>query len=159
MVIARKQCCVTTKISGLRRLPPGILLRVRTHQQSRFESNPVQSDSPRHGNDPMAYFQRPPRQCVHTSRVESHGSCRVKSLDAACSIFVSQALVIGRGGCCLAEKMDIEKLILLVKDHEAIFNASRCDHRNRDYISSIWQKIAQEMGVGKTSASMFYFLL
>ena len=55
--------------------------------------------------------------------------------------------------------MDVEKLILLVKDHEAIFDASRCEHRNRDYVASIWQKIAQEMGVGKTRASMFYFLL
>ena len=55
--------------------------------------------------------------------------------------------------------MDEEKLILLVKDHEEIFDASRCEHRNRDYVASVWQKIAQEMGVGKTSASMFYFLL
>jgi ribulose kinase len=99
---------------------------------------------------------------VHThqqSRVESHESCRVKSLDATCSIFVSQTLAIGRGDCCLAENMDIEKLILLVKDHEAIFDASRCDHRNRDYISSVWQKIAQQMGEGNTSALMFYFLI
>ena len=27
--------------------------------------------------------------------------------------------------------MDVEKLILLVKDHEAIYDASRCEHRNR----------------------------
>jgi ribulose kinase len=67
--------------------------------------------------------------------------------------------VIGRGDCCLAENMDIEKLIVLVKDHEAIFDASRCDHRDRVYISSVWQKIAQEMGESKTSASMFYFLI
>jgi hypothetical protein len=93
------------------------------------------------------------------SRVESHESCRVKSLDAACSIFVSQALVIGRGGCYLEEEMDVEKLILLVKDHEPIFDASRCEHRNQDYTASVWQKIEQEMGVGKTSASRFYFLL
>jgi len=43
---------------------------VRTHRQSRGES----------------------------SRVESHESCRVKSLDAACSIFVSQKPVIRRDG-------------------------------------------------------------
>jgi hypothetical protein len=47
------------------------------------------------------------------------------------------------------EEMNVEKLILLVKDHEAIFDASRCEHRNRDYIASIWQKIAQELGEGK----------
>jgi hypothetical protein len=55
--------------------------------------------------------------------------------------------------------MDVEKLILLVKDHEAICDASRGEHRNRDKVASVWQKIAQEMRVGKTSASMFYFLL
>jgi len=32
------------------------------------------------------------------SRVQSHESCRVKSLDAACFIFVSQTPVIGRDG-------------------------------------------------------------
>ena len=27
--------------------------------------------------------------------------------------------------------MDVEELILLVKDHEAIYDASRCEYRNR----------------------------
>jgi hypothetical protein len=45
--------------------------------------------------------------------------------------------------------MNVEKLILLVKDHEAIYDPSRFEHRNRDYIASVWQKIAQEMGEGK----------
>ena len=52
-------------------------------------------------------------------------SCQVKSLGAACSIFVSQTLVIGHVGCYLEEEMDVEKLIILVKDHEAIYDASR----------------------------------
>jgi len=26
--------------------------------------------------------------------------------------------------------MDVEKLLLLVKDYEAIYDASRCEHRN-----------------------------
>jgi len=30
--------------------------------------------------------------------------------------------------------MDAEKLILLVKDHEAIYDASRCEHRTASYI-------------------------
>jgi hypothetical protein len=64
-----------------------------------------------------------------------------------------------RDGWYLLEEMDVEKLILLVKDHEAIFDASRCEHRNRDYIASVWLKIAEEMGVGKWSASVFYFLV
>ena len=76
---------------------------VRTHQQSRVGSNPVQSGSQRRSSDSVAYLQWPPRQCVHTnrvesSRVESHESCRVKRRDAACFIFVSQTLVIGRDG-------------------------------------------------------------
>ena len=52
-------------------------LRVCTHQQSRVESNPVQSDSQRRCSDSMAYFQWPPRQCVHSSRVESSPVTRV----------------------------------------------------------------------------------
>jgi hypothetical protein len=48
-------------------------------QQSRVESNPVQSDSQRRGSDSVPYLKWPPRQCVHTSRVESSRveSCRV----------------------------------------------------------------------------------
>jgi hypothetical protein len=45
-------------------------------------------------------------------------------------------------GCYLEEEMD-------VKDHEAIFDASCCEHRNRNYIVSVWLKIAKEMGIGK----------
>jgi len=48
-----------------------ISVRVRTHQQSRVESNPVQSDSRRRSRASVAYIQWPPRQCVHTSRVKS----------------------------------------------------------------------------------------
>jgi ribulose kinase len=93
------------------------------------------------------------------SRVESRESCQVKSLDAACSIFVRHTLVTERDGYYFEEEMDVEKLILLVKDHEAIFDASRCEHRNRDYIASIWLKIAQEMGVGKWSVSVFALIM
>ena len=78
-------------------------VRLRTHQQSRVESNPVQSDSQRCGRPSVPYLQRQPLMCVHTSRVKSRESCWVKSLDAACSIFVSQTLVIGRDGCYLGE--------------------------------------------------------
>ena len=132
---------------------------------NRVESSPIQSSQTHkdavvtpwltfNGRRGSAYTP------AESSRVQSHESCRVKSLDAACSIFVSQTLVIGRDGCYLEEEMGVEKLILLVKGHEEIFDTSRCEHRNRDYAASVWQKIAQEMmGVGKTSASMFYFLL
>jgi len=124
---------------------------------NRVELSPIQSSQThKDAAVTVAYFRWSPRQCVHTSRVESW---RVKSFDAACSVFVSQTLVIGRDSCYLEKEMDVENLILLVKDHEAIFDASRCELRNRDYIANVWQKIAQEMGVGKWSASMFYLLL
>ena len=58
---------------------------MRTHQESRVQSSPVQS-----------------------SPVQSHESCRVKSLDAACSVFVSETLVIGRDGCCTEQEMDVK---------------------------------------------------
>jgi len=60
--------------------------------------------------------------------MESHETCLVKSLDVACFIFISQTRVFGRDGCCLEEEMDVEKLILLVKDHETIYDALRCKH-------------------------------
>ena len=44
---------------------------MRTHLQSQVESNPVQSDSQRHGSDSVAYWHWPPRPCIHTSRVKS----------------------------------------------------------------------------------------
>jgi len=40
-------------------------------------------------------------------------------------------LVIGRDGCYLEGEIYVEKLIYLVKDHEAIYDVSRCEHRNR----------------------------
>jgi len=106
----------------------------------RVESSPIQS-SQTHKDaavDSTVFLQWPPWQCVNTnrvesSRIESHESCCVKSLDVAYFIFISQTRVIGRDGCCLEEEMDVEKLILLVKDHEAIYNASRCEHRNQAF--------------------------
>jgi len=130
---------------------------------NRVESSPVQS-SQTHKDAAVTLWLtfNGLRDSAYTpaesSRLESHESCRVKGFDAACSLFVSQTLGIRRDGCYLEEEMDVEKLIFLVNDHETIFDASRFEHRNRDYIASVWQKIAQEMGVGKWSASMFYFL-
>jgi hypothetical protein len=51
---------------------------------------------------------------------------------------------------------ECEKLILLVKDHQAIYDASDSDHRNRDYIVSLWAKIAQEMDVATWRALLFF---
>jgi hypothetical protein len=49
----------------------------------------------------------------------------------------------------MTEEMDVEKLILLVKDHESFYNALHCEHQNCNQLANIWMKIAQEMGVGK----------
>ena len=131
---------------------------------NRVESSPIQSSQTNkdaavtlwltfNGRRGSAYTP------AESSPVQSHESCRVERLDAACSVFLSQTLVIGRDDRYLGEEIDAGKLILLVKKHEEIFDASLCERRNRDYVASVWQKIAQKMGVGKTSASMFRFLL
>ena len=73
----------------------------------------------------VAYNGRREQRTHQQSRVESLESCRVKSLDAACFIFVSHTPVIGhdgRNGC--------RETYSLMKDHEAIYDASRCEHRN-----------------------------
>ena len=89
-----------------------LTLRVRTHQQSRVESNPVQSDSQRRGSDSVAYVEWPPRPCVHTSRVESSlaslAESRVLIPHASFSSFRLQWSGV-------TEEMDVEKLILLVR--------------------------------------------
>jgi hypothetical protein len=45
--------------------------------------------------------------------------------------------------CC---KTNAEKLIFLGINHQAIYDASSFDCVNKDYITSIWVKIAQESG-------------
>jgi hypothetical protein len=46
---------------------------------------------------------------AESSRVEYHESCRVKSFDAACFIFVSRVPVSGRDGCDFALGIEIRK--------------------------------------------------
>ena len=97
---------------------------------NRVDSSPVQS-SQTHKDAAvclwLTYNGRRGRAYTpaESSWVESHESCRVKSLDAACLIFVR---IQWSGG---AEEMDVEKFILLFKDHEAIYDTSRCEHQNR----------------------------
>jgi len=95
---------------------------------NRFESSPIQSGQT-HKDAAVTLWltYNGSRGSAYTPTESS----RVKSLDAACSIFASQTLMIGRDGCYLVEEMDVEKLVRLVKDHEAIYDASRCEHRNR----------------------------
>ena len=46
----------------------------------------------------QAIWHVTPSKYTRDCRVESHESCRIKSLDAACIISVSQTPVIGRDG-------------------------------------------------------------
>ena len=78
---------------------------------NRIESSPIQS-SQTHKDLAVtlwltmaaAAVRTQQQRRVESSRVESHKTCRVKSLDAACFIFVSQTLVIRRDGCYLEEE-------------------------------------------------------
>ena len=133
-------------------------------QTSRVECSPFQS-SQTHKDAAvtlwLTYNDR--RGNVYTrtesSPVQSHESCRVKSLYAACSISVSHTPAICLTAAILRNKLIWKNLIVFVKNQEEIFDASRCEHRTRDYIASVWLKIAQEMGVGKWSASVLCCLL
>jgi hypothetical protein len=72
---------------------------------SPVESSRVQSDSQRRGRL-FGFLITTACRNVYTparpSRGDSLESCRVKRHDAACSIFVSRTLLIGRGGCYYA---------------------------------------------------------
>ena len=100
-------------------------------ESSRVQSSPVRLTKTRQWLCGLLTMAAAAVSTHQQSRVESHESCRVMRLDATCSIFVSQTPVIGRDGCCLEKEIDVEELILLVKDHEAIYDASRREHRNR----------------------------
>jgi hypothetical protein len=92
------------------------ILRVRTHQQSRIEPNPVRLTKTRRW---LCGLLTTP-----AAAVRAHQQSRVESLVAACFIFFSQPPVIVRDGCYLKEEMYVKKLILLVKGYEAICGAS-----------------------------------
>ena len=79
---------------------------------NRVKSIPIQSSQTHKDAAVTLWLTFNGRCAVHThqqSRVESHEYCRVKSLDATCSVFVSQTLVIRRGDCCLAGKYGYRK--------------------------------------------------
>jgi len=68
-------------------------IRVCTQQQGPVHSSHIHEDAA------LWLTYNGCRSSAYTpaERVESHKSCRVKSLDAACFIFISQTPVIGRG--------------------------------------------------------------
>lgn len=43
--------------------------------------------------------------------------------------------------------MDVELLILKVKENSAIYDASDRNHSNRNLISSVWRKIGEELNI------------
>lgn len=99
----------------------GDLVRVYTHQQSQ-----VKSDSQRHCRQCLEYLLWL-HIGMHThwqSRVKSHESCQVKSRGAACLIFVSWTPVISMTAVILHWVMNVERIIFLIKGHQAINNAS-----------------------------------
>jgi hypothetical protein len=38
----------------------------------------------------------------------------------------------------LCWEINVENVIILVKDHQASYDAAQCDDRNRNYIASVW---------------------
>jgi len=97
---------------------------------NRVDSKAVQSYSQRRASDWLKMAAAAKRE-HQQSRVESHQFSSGKFLGPACSIFGSQSPVIWCDVCYLEGEMDVKKCTILVKDHEAIYCASRCGHRNR----------------------------
>ena len=56
---------------------------------------------------------------AESSRVESHGCCRVKSLHSACLIFDNRTPVIGLPAAILSQEINVEHPILLFTDQQA----------------------------------------
>jgi hypothetical protein len=76
------------------------------------------------------------RECVRPSTAKSSPTSLVKCDDALSFIFVSWTPVIERDGCYLALGNEC-RTVLSVHDHQA-YDASRCEHRNRNYPSGVW---------------------
>ena len=52
--------------------------------------------------------------------------------------------------------MDVEKLIILVRSRREIYDTKDPNHRNKDYIASVWRSIAEEL---QTTGTNFLFIL
>ena len=131
---------------------------------NRVESSPIQSspDSQRRNSDCMAYFQWLPRQCIHTSRVESSPVTRVLTSQQSwwCMFYFCQShssdrawqlLFWGRNGC--------GKAYSPCEGPRGNFRCFALWAQKPRLHSQCLAAFAQEMGIVKTSASMFYFLL
>jgi len=119
------QALGTSILSHKKRRELGDEYGVRTHQQSRVQSSPVRLTKTRQW---LCDLQWQPQQCLHNSGVESSRVTRVccrtfhfRQSDSSDRTW--RLLSWGSNGC--------GKACYLVKGHEAIYDASRCEHRNR----------------------------
>ncbi|GFV17684.1 uncharacterized protein TNCV_4407191 [Trichonephila clavipes] len=46
-----------------------------------------------------------------------------------------------------SDKMDVESLLMKVKENPAIYDVYQRNHSNRNYISSVWRKIGEELNI------------
>jgi hypothetical protein len=54
--------------------------------------------------------------------------------------------------------MDVEKLIIVVRSRRKIYDAKDPNHRNKDYIASVWRRIAEELQTtGLDESKIFSF--
>jgi hypothetical protein len=106
----------------------GSSFRVCTHQQSRVESNPVQSHSQRLGSDCGLLTMANAAVCTHQhSWVESSPTSLAESRVLMPHVLFSSVRLQWSG---VTQETDVEKPILLVKEYKAIYDASHCEHHN-----------------------------
>jgi hypothetical protein len=56
--------------------------------------------------------------------------------------------------------MDVEHLILLVSDRRKIYDPQEAKHRERNFISSLWKEITDELATdGKYNILLMYFFV
>ena len=111
-----------------------------TIQSSPFEYNPVQSiraqSSPVHSSTVQSSpFESSPvhSNTVQFIRVQSHESWRNKTVHIS---FLTGFCESGLAIAIVCWKMNLEKFICLFRDHQAMYDASHCDHQKTDYKAS-----------------------
>jgi len=94
---------------------------------------------------------------AESSWFESPSFCQVENLDATRFIFVSQTPVIGYDGCLIAVGNECKKSDSLSQEHGAIYNASHCEHRNRNHAASILWELTED-GLNISDSHLFMFV-
>lgn len=75
--------------------------------------------------------------------MRAHQHCRVESHESRRRMFrlsdsSGARWSVGMTFAILSQEMDVEKMILLAQDHQAIYDVSRCEHGYRDHTASVW---------------------